>query len=123
MKTQKRLNARRRGIEMLTFVLVIVCLQTYSAQATCVVVNDTNLYKRIQSAELIDVHAYALAEAATKHEKIAGYTALYSIEVMEEEMLVEQWMLNANDEFWDDCKVDCEEELELEPWMLDASLW
>jgi hypothetical protein len=47
-------------------------------------------------------------------------------EALEEDIRIEDWMLNANDEFWTSAKKESdvvEEELEIENWMTDLSYW
>lgn len=45
-------------------------------------------------------------------------------EALETEIEIEDWMLNANDEFWTKGKEEnIEEEIEIEDWMIDLSYW
>ena len=44
-------------------------------------------------------------------------------EAKEESIKLEDWMLEANNEYWRPVVEELEDDIELEDWMLDLSLW
>jgi hypothetical protein len=70
------------------------------------------------SDDLIVSASYTTLSAEAKETKV-----FHLMEVMEDEIILEDWMMNASHSSWNIVNTDCEDEIELEEWMTDLSQW
>jgi len=118
MKTLERISTLIKHTMVIT--LIMFGLQTFA--------NDMNSLKYLYAPT---DSTYMVASLSTQsrytymHPQIVNreVDATATYEFIEEDVQLEEWMLNAKNEFWNDLAVDLEDEMELEPWMMDAALW
>lgn len=130
MKTRKETSEKLRTA--LVIVLVLFCAQAFSTEDPVLrneqILADSNIKVSYLTASVdfnrdntiystqsqVDLNAYSAEAYGT-----VGY-----YEIMEEDIVMEEWMLTPKHSFWkDDALTEKEDEIALEPWMLDSSLW
>jgi hypothetical protein len=124
----KNSETRQKILKSVAPVVLAVTLVfgAYAADGSNLVVSDKNGFKteKPESHNNINDAESDSGKVIVKESSSEG--SLYLEEALEEEIMIEDWMLNANDEFWTSAKKENdveEEELTVEDWMIDLDYW
>lgn len=123
----KNSETRQRILKSIAPVILAVTLVfgAYAADGSNLVVSDKNGSKTEKPESHNDINNAESDSGKVIVKETSSEGRLYLEEALEEDITIEDWMLNANDEFWTSAKKDSdvEEELTVEDWMINLEYW